>query len=102
MIRRAVPFGAAEVPGAETSLPITRERRLDVVTCRRRRLKNERQRTRGSSAAIDDGEQTVFVRRRGDFAARARRDERRGTVDVPIVKVVLDELIVREQPAVRG
>src|SRR5204862_2327662 len=85
----------------ETGLPIAGERRLDVVTGRRRRLKNERQCTRGSVSAIDDGEQSVFVRRRGDFPARTRRDKRRGTVDVPVVRVVLDELIVREQLAVR-
>ena len=76
MERRAIPLRSTEVPGTESRFRVPRERRLDVGTRRRRQLIEERHGARSHARPIDDREQSILVRRRGDLATRARSDER--------------------------
>ncbi len=49
--------------------------------------------------AIEDRKQAILVRRGDDPAPRARGRQRRCAVDIPVMAVVLDELVVGEDPS---
>src|SRR5207237_5797305 len=68
--RRAVPFDAALDSRAKAHQMVARERRVNILASGRRHLRQEREdsreigwrRTAGHPRAIENGEQTVFVR----------------------------------------
>ena len=111
-VRRAVPLDSARDPGAESSQRVAAQRHIRVQPRGHLRLRTKRndrrQRVRFAGGlsrdarAIENRKERVLVRGCDNPFPAARRDECRRRVHVPIVRVVFDELVVRENPTGRS